>query len=130
MGTSSAGIGRSGLAALAAGAVLGLAAAAAGALLERLRRIPLQPERSAPAPGPATAGSVPISARKDPNLPDWRQGMPGTPETVTVEVGSLEAGPGSPRRTWVVHNGPEWQSRPGELMVQPERAGEQHGTSL
>lgn len=73
---------------------------------------------------------MPISARKDPNLPDWRQGMPGTPGTVTVEVSSLDAGTGGPRRTWVVHNGPQWQSRPGELMVPPNQAGTNPGTPL
>lgn len=130
MGTSSAGSGRPGLAALAAGAAIGLAAAAAAALLERLRRIPVQPGSRADVPDPGPAGSVPISARKDPNLPDWRQGMPGTPGTVTVEVSSLDAGTGGPRRNWVVHSGPQWQSRPGELMVPPNQAGTDPGISL
>ncbi|WP_152227103.1 MULTISPECIES: hypothetical protein [Arthrobacter] len=129
VGTSSAGNRRPALAALAAGAAMGLAAAAAEALLERLRMTVARARRSTTGPAPG-ARSVPISARKDPNLPNWRQGMPGTPETVTVEVSSLDAGTGSPRRTWVVHNGPQWQSQPGELMVPPDRSGDQGGAQL
>ena len=49
--------------------------------------------------------------------------MPGAPGTVSVEVSSLDAGTGGPRRTWIVHNGPEWQSHPGELMVPPGHPG-------
>lgn len=130
VGTSSAGNGRPALAALAAGAVLGLGAAAAGAILERLRRNPVvsRASRTWTGAGAGQSGrqAVPISARKDPALPDWRHGMPGQAETVTVEVSSLDAATGSPRRTWIVHNGPEWQSSPGELMVPPERPAAGH----
>ena len=132
VGTSSAGNGHPGLAALAAGAAVGLTAAAAAAVLERLRRNPVISRGLRFRPGEPKAGTnaVPISARKDPDLPGWKQGMPGSAETVTVEVSSLDAGTGSPRRTWIVHSGPEWQARPGELMVPPghSRAADWAGT--
>ena len=133
VGTSSAGNGHPALTALAAGAALGLTAAAAGAVLERLRRNPVLSRGGrflpdAPKPGALKPGAVkpdvlPISARKDPDLPGWKQGMPGNADTLTVEVSSLDAGTSAPRRTWVVQNGPEWQSRPGELMVPPGHPG-------
>ncbi|MER2135920.1 MAG: hypothetical protein ABS910_14710 [Arthrobacter sp.] len=125
MGSSSGGNGRPALTALAAGAAVGLTAAAAAAVMERLRRNPVLTRggRFFPDARPG-ANAVPVGARKDPNLPGWKQGMPGSAERVRVEVSSLDAGTGSPRRTWIVHNGPEWQSQPGELMVPPEHTRE------
>ena len=122
MGSSSAGNGRPALTALAAGAAVGLTAAAAAAVLEKLRRNPVLSRggRFFPGKGAPGAGAVHVSASRDPDLPGWKQGMPGSPEPLTVEVSSLDAGTGSPRRTWIVHNGSEWQSKPGELMVPPK----------
>ncbi|MSR99389.1 hypothetical protein FYJ28_11215 [Arthrobacter sp. BL-252-APC-1A] len=124
MGTSSADNGRPALTALAAGAALGLIAAAAGAVVQRLRRNPVlvRAGRFRPDHGSGPDPEA-VTARKEADMPGWKQGMPGSFDAGTLEISSLDAATGTPGRTWIVHNGPEWQGLPGERVVLPWERG-------